>query len=531
MKKIFLSVLFVLSVAGIYSVYFIAVNSILNLPTAQGQLTNNQLSKNTVYFKTSNTDSSQIEVFKYVGKLEEGQKQVICYQSPVSLKEYGNTFAAAVDKIGKEQAKFLFDYNHPVNKLTLEAVADSTLTRWRTEGKILYLRDDDHRDDFFSHSNFLTKAFTFFYLYPFGQVVCIIVLVFVVRGTSLLLNSLPGQWSKAVITIALLSAIFIFMGYLVANEFSFLLGVLQIMIIAIVYYVHHIIQKKSFDFFNKEIVKFYIVILVPVIISLGLGLIQLFGERENTFMALLSINLMGVGLILFSLLAGIPFALANLINNMIDHNLQKKQALLQLELDKKNNEYKAAEVDSLMSRINPHFLFNGLNSIASLANTDGKKAEAMALQLAEFYKYASNRENKIYATVQQELALLDQYLKVEKMRFGDMIVFQIEVDENTQSLYVPYMLLQPLLENAIKYGYDSATGKTEISLQIKQSSTHLVIQVFDSGRPFDDLLQQGFGIHSINRKLEILYGHDYELQFINGPQKHVFLQIPLKTVL
>ena len=76
----------------------------------------------------------------------------------------------------------------------------------------------------------------------------------------------------------------------------------------------------------------------------------LFGERENTFMAHLSINLLGVGLIHFSLLAGIPFALANLINNLIDHNLQKKQALLQLELDKKNNEYKAAEVDSLMSR-------------------------------------------------------------------------------------------------------------------------------------------------------------------------------------
>ncbi|MBK7790950.1 MAG: hypothetical protein IPJ54_20810 [Saprospiraceae bacterium] len=73
--------------------------------------------------------------------------------TPVSLKEYGNTFAAAVDKIGKEQAKFLFDYNHPVNKLALDALADSTLTRWRTEGKILYLRDDDYRNDFLA-SNF-----------------------------------------------------------------------------------------------------------------------------------------------------------------------------------------------------------------------------------------------------------------------------------------------------------------------------------------------------------------------------------------
>ena len=530
MKKIFLSIFFVLSVAAIYSVYFIAVNNILNLPTAQGQLTDNHLSKSTVYFKINHSDSSLIEVFKYVGTLEEGQKQVICYQAPLSLKENGNTLAEAVEKIGKEQAKFLFDYNHPVNKLTLDAVADSTLTRWRTEGKILYLRDDDYRDDFFSHSNFLTKAVTLFYLYPFGQVVWIIVLVFIVRGVSLLLNNLPGQWSKAVITVALLSAIFIVMGYLVTNEFSPLLVILQTMIIALVYYVHYLIRKKTFDFFYKEMVKFYIIILVPVIISLGLGLIQLFGERENTFMAYLSINLLGVGLILYSLLAGIPFALANFINNLIDHNLQKKQALLQMELEKKNNEYKAAEVDSLMSRINPHFLFNGLNSIASLANTDGKKAEAMALQLADFYKYASNRENKVFATVKDELALLDQYLKVEKMRFGDLIVFRSEVDDNTLPLFIPYMLLQALVENAIKYGYHTEKQKTEITLVIQQTDTYLTISLYDSGKAFDESLQRGFGIHSINRKLELLYGSDFQLQFLNEPQKHVFLQLPIKAL-
>lgn len=502
----------------------------MNLPTSQGLLADNHLSKSTVYFKTNNKDSSQIEVFKYVGLLEEGRKQVICYQAPVSLKECGSTMAAAVDKIGKAQAKFLFDYNHPVNNLMLRAVADSTLTRWRTEGKIMYLRDDDYRDDFFSHSNFLTKALTFFYLYPFGQVVWIIVLVFIVRGASLLLNSLPGQWSKAIITIILLSSIFIFMGYLVADKFSWQLSVLQTMIIAVVYYIHHTIQKKPFDSFYKEMVKFYIIILVPIIISLGLGLIQLLGERENTFMAYLSINLLGVGLILYSLLAGIPFALANLINNLIDHNQQKKQALLQMELDKKNNEYKAAEVDSLMSRINPHFLFNGLNSIASLANTDGKKAEAMALQLADFYKYASNRENKVFATVKDELALLVQYLKVEKMRFGDLIVFHSEVDENTLPLAIPYMLLQPLVENAIKYGYHAKKQKTEITLVIYLTGTYLSISLYDSGKAFDESLQRGFGIHSINRKLELLYGSDFQLQFLNEPQKHVFLQLPIKAI-
>lgn len=531
MKKILLGALFVLSVATIYSIYFVAVNNLLNLPSEPEYLTHNKLSKNSVYFRIANTDSTNIEVFKYVGSLDSGKKQVICFQYPLDLKENGTNFEEAVNWICKTQAKFLFDYSHPVNNDTLRVVTSDTISSWLSNGKIMYQRDRDYRDDFFANTNFLSKALSFFYLYPLGHVFWIILLIFFVRGCVFLLNLLTNQRTKAIITISALSAIFIFMGYLVANEFSPLVAFIQLVIVAVVYYLHQLWQKKNFGFWTREILKFYTIILVPVIIGLGLGLLQLFGEKENSFMAYLSINLLGMGLIIYSLLAGIPLAIANFINNLIDYNQQKKDALLRLELEKKTNDYKAAEVDSLMSRINPHFLFNGLNSIASLANTDGKKAEAMALQLAEFYKYASNRENKIYATVQEELALLDQYLKVEKMRFGDMIVVHSEVDENTQSLYVPYMLLQPLLENAIKYGYDSATGKTEISLQIKQSGTHLVIQVFDSGRPFDDSLQQGFGIHSINRKLEILYGHDYELQFINGPQKHVFLQLPLKTVL
>ncbi|MBK8109544.1 MAG: hypothetical protein IPK46_03980 [Saprospiraceae bacterium] len=82
-------------------------------------------------------------------------------------------------------------------------------------------------------------------------------------------------------------------------------------------------RKNLSNFSTKKSWKFYSIILVPVIISLGLGLIQLFGERENTFMAHLSINLLGVGLILFPCWPAFPFALANFINNLIDHNLQK----------------------------------------------------------------------------------------------------------------------------------------------------------------------------------------------------------------
>ncbi|MBK8110438.1 MAG: hypothetical protein IPK46_08970 [Saprospiraceae bacterium] len=102
---------------------------------------------------------------------------------------------------------FLFDYNHPVNKLALDALADSTLTRWRTEGKILYLRDDDYRDDFFSHSNFLPRQ-PFLPISLWSGSVDYRVGIYRTRSKSSL-NSLPGSGQRPIITIALLSAIFI----------------------------------------------------------------------------------------------------------------------------------------------------------------------------------------------------------------------------------------------------------------------------------------------------------------------------------
>ena len=162
MKKILLGALFVLSVATIYSIYFVAVNNLLNLPSEPEYLTHNKLSKNSVYFRIANTDSTNIEVFKYVGSLDSGKKQVICFQYPLDLKENGTNFEEAVNWICKTQAKFLFDYSHPVNNDTLRVVTSDTISSWLSNGKIMYQRDRDYRDDFFANTNFLSKALSCF---------------------------------------------------------------------------------------------------------------------------------------------------------------------------------------------------------------------------------------------------------------------------------------------------------------------------------------------------------------------------------
>lgn len=528
MKNVIYISLLILSLAGIYGLYFKGVNNILNLPSNPLKLTHYRLSKRIVYFKISNQDSTHIKVFKYAGSVENGQKQVICYQYPITLKDHGKTFAEAVNNITKTQSKFLFDYSHPINNDTLEVVSDSTIKQWLSDGSIMYQMDNDYRDDFFNHSSFLSKAFSFFYLYPMGHIVWIILLIFIIRSSKILLQKISNKLMKDVTTITLLSSVFIFIGYVSADSSSYSISyvIAQVFIIALVFYIVHQIKKTGLRFFSKEVLKFYVIILLPVIISLMMGFIHWFGERNNNFMANLSINMFGVALILYSLLAGIPFAIANIINNFIDYTADKKQALTKLELQKKTTAYKAAEIDGLMSRMNPHFLFNGLNAITSLISTDAHKAEAMALGLANFYKYASNRENKTYTTIREEIDLLQQYLTVEKLRFGHTLQTTITIEEGLSEFQIPYMMLQPLAENAIKYGYNADTKSIELTITIKEDKKNIIICVYDNGKPFDEALQHGFGLHSLNRKLELLYEGNYTLQFINLPKKHVFLQLP-----
>lgn len=533
MKNVIYIAILILSLAGIYGLYFNGVNNILNLPSNPLKLTHYRLSKGNVYFKISNQDSSQIDVFKYVGSIENGQKQVICYQYPIDLKENGKTFVQAVNKICKTQSKFLFDYSHPINNDTLEVVSESAIKQWLKEGTIMYQMDNDYRDDFFNHSSFLSKAFSFFYLYPIGHIIWIIMLIFILRSSKIILQKISNNRFKAIVIITILSSVFILIGYLYVDNSSYSISyiIAQIFITSMVYYIVHRIQKSGLGFLSKEVLKFYTIVLLPVIISLMLGFVQLLGDRNNTFMANLSINLLGVALILYSLLAGIPFAIANFINNAIDYADQKKQNLYQLELQKKNADYKAAEIDSLMSRMNPHFLFNGLNAICSLISSDGKKAESMALGLANFYKYASNRENKIYTSLKEEMDLLQHYLAVEKLRFGNALQTSIDVEEHLTEYKIPYMIIQPLAENAIKYGYNVESKSVHLTITIKDDKDNLLISVYDEGKPFDDALQHGFGLHSLNRKLDLLYDGNYKLQFINSPQKHVFLQLPKMNTL
>jgi sensor histidine kinase YesM len=222
---------------------------------------------------------------------------------------------------------------------------------------------------------------------------------------------------------------------------------------------------------------------------------------------------------------GFLFALTlgNLLNN-----IRKKYQLLEQsermlsETKLRANESKAA-LDALQASINPHFLYNALNSIAGLAKHDPEKTQRMAIALSSFYRFVTNKDQKHLSTVREEIEMTRHYLEVEKIRFGDRLQVEMQIENEVLDSMIPHFTLQPLVENAVKYGFSE--DEVIVRLEISREGSDLVIRLFDRGKPFEDQLSTGYGLKSITEKLRLLFPDKHELALVNTPQKHVFLSI------
>ncbi|MDQ6478551.1 histidine kinase [Dyadobacter sp. LHD-138] len=191
-----------------------------------------------------------------------------------------------------------------------------------------------------------------------------------------------------------------------------------------------------------------------------------------------------------------------------------------------------AELDALQARINPHFLYNALNSIASLVHEDPDKAEEMTLLLSKLFRYTTGRKNRDYFdTIENELEMVQTYLQVEKVRFGERLQFDVEVtNPELKTLQVPKFILQPIVENAIKHGIAKLADQGKIIVRIYEENGWLHLCVHDNGPLFADTMGAGYGIRSIQEKLKLLYGEDARLELHNEPHKSVNISI-LKSVI
>lgn len=183
------------------------------------------------------------------------------------------------------------------------------------------------------------------------------------------------------------------------------------------------------------------------------------------------------------------------------------------------------ELNSLHAQINPHFLYNALNSIASLSKVDGHKTEKMALSLSDLFRYSVNRKGEKMSSIREEVEMVQNYLQIEKIRFEDRLEFTIEVDDSLQEVEIPRFILQPLIENAIKHGISKVEHHGFIGLQIEHKQENLVITVSDNGPKFPEGLVSGHGLQSVFDLLRLSYGEQASMNWENLPKKKITITI------
>jgi signal transduction histidine kinase len=212
------------------------------------------------------------------------------------------------------------------------------------------------------------------------------------------------------------------------------------------------------------------------------------------------------------LLESLADVFAHVLENLHlqQRKLEQEQLAQELTLDASRSELKA-----LRAQINPHFLFNALNSIAGLIHRDPDVADRTIEQLADVFRYALRGAESEWAVLDDELDFARAYLDVERARFGDRLQAEVRTEGSVQGVRVPTMMLQTLVENAVKHGVASVRGPALVEVVAREDSGRVVMSVRDNGPGFQDSRpttperpRGGYGLVNIRQRLEGYFGSD-----------------------
>ena len=206
----------------------------------------------------------------------------------------------------------------------------------------------------------------------------------------------------------------------------------------------------------------------------------------------------GTGVFIYSLII-LTYFLFTSLTNLSEKNA--KEARLETLI-------KETELKMLRSQINPHFLFNSLNSISSLTVTNPEKARMMVIKLSDFMRYTLSRKDEQPVSLKSELENIRLYLDIEKVRFGDRLITEEEIDEKCLTEKIPVMLLQPLFENAVKHGVYESTGTVRIISTALLKDDYIEITICNNYETeITSAKGTGTGLMNVSRRLELFYGN------------------------
>ncbi len=230
-----------------------------------------------------------------------------------------------------------------------------------------------------------------------------------------------------------------------------------------------------------------------------------------------------------TLIYGLIVSFARVGFIFLEDRSQVKISEKELQLAKMEELKTKAELQLIQSRINPHFLYNSLNSIAALAIDNPEKTRKMAMSLSDFCRYAINKTNVDFAIVDDEVNVANSYLEIEKVRFGDRLKFSIHVEKDIKGIKIPRFIIQPLIENAVKHGASKITDVCEIELNIQSLNGGVLIAVSDNGPSFPEVPVYGYGLQYIFDKLEMIYEGHAKINWKNHPDKMITVWLPVKS--
>lgn len=270
-----------------------------------------------------------------------------------------------------------------------------------------------------------------------------------------------------------------------------------------------------FSFFNSGISKplpliFNLLVTGAITISLWIFIVKFamiaILPDQNDYVSFWNITLsyrIGTGVFIYGLVI-----LTYYLNVSLTNLSEKKAKEARLE-----SIVKETELRLLRSQINPHFLFNSLNSISSLTITDPEKARDMVVKLSEFMRYSLSRKDEQPVTLRSELENLLLYLDIEKVRFGDKLVTEEMIDSNCLDFKIPVMLLQPLFENAVKHGVYESTETVKITTSATFTEGYLVMIISNNYNTAPSLKRgTGTGLSNVARRMELFYGNNASLK-------------------
>lgn len=193
-----------------------------------------------------------------------------------------------------------------------------------------------------------------------------------------------------------------------------------------------------------------------------------------------------------------------------------------------------ARLAALTSQINPHFLFNTLNSVSSLIRTNPTQARAVVHKLSNILRKLLRKHDSL-SPLRDELAFIDDYLSIEVVRFGDKLRFVKEVDPATLNRLVPSMVLQPIVENSIKHGLSPKVegGMIRVSSRLEDGKLLLTVEDDGVGIPEEKLatlFDQGIGVSNVNERLKVLFGDEYKMWIDSKPGEGTRTEIEMPEV-